>query len=223
IWIDGRIIKWNHEKNNWQRAIGLIDDNWKYKEFSDRDSDNLKKGLFVALKRLNNSSNIKDQFLNEMTEFLFPILGITQDPGTSEYIIVMNYAHGGSLRSNLQKICRMNWKKRLFILNLIIFGLVGIHQLNLVHKDLHSGNILVCNYFNENDDWNIPLISDLGLSQRVQKYSLKNDIEDIRDDKIEQAIMQFRSSDKELQEISVQPTAQNAGHTLQAELLTYLN
>ncbi|CAG8446697.1 24075_t:CDS:2, partial [Dentiscutata erythropus] len=126
------------------RAIGLIDENWKYKEFSDRDSDKLKNGLFVALKRLNYSSKINDQFLYElkfhlnafkMTKFLFPLLGITQDPETSEYIIVMNYAHGGSLRN----------------------------------------------------------------------------IEDIKDDIIKQAIVQFRNSDKKLQEISIQPTVQNAG------------
>ncbi|RIB22040.1 kinase-like domain-containing protein, partial [Gigaspora rosea] len=89
--------------------------------------------------------------------------------------IVMNYAHGGSLKDNLQKISRMSWKKRLFILNSIIFGLTGIHQLRIVHKDLHSGNILMCNSLNENDDWNISLISDLGLSQPINKHSLKDE------------------------------------------------
>ncbi|CAG8508346.1 6318_t:CDS:2 [Dentiscutata heterogama] len=169
----------------------LIDDNWKYKEFSNRDSDNLNNGLLVALKRLNDSSKINDQYLNElkyhlsafkMTEFLFPLLGITQDPETSEYIIVMNYAHGGSLRSNLQKI---------------------------FHKNLHSGNILVCNYFNENDDWNISLIKLLNIIYNCWE-NYNKDIEDIRDDKIKQAIIQFRNSDKELQEISIRPTVQHA-------------
>ncbi|CAG8630746.1 19068_t:CDS:2 [Dentiscutata erythropus] len=51
--------------------LGLIDDNWKYKEFSDRDSDNLKNGLFVALKKLNYSSKINDQFLNEKIEIRY--------------------------------------------------------------------------------------------------------------------------------------------------------
>ncbi|CAG8706408.1 464_t:CDS:2, partial [Cetraspora pellucida] len=60
------------------------------------DSKNIKTGLLVALKRLNNSPNINDKILNElkyhlnaskMTEFLFPLLGITRDPETSEYMI----------------------------------------------------------------------------------------------------------------------------------------
>ncbi|CAG8585536.1 34082_t:CDS:2 [Gigaspora margarita] len=194
IWIDGRIIKWNHENNNWHRVIGLIDDNWKYKAFSGQNSENLKTGLLVALKRLNGSLKINDKFLNElkyhlnvfkMTGFLFPLLGITQDPETSEYIIVMNYAHGGSLRDNLQNISRMSWKKRLFILNSIIFGLAGIHQLRIVHKDLHSGNILMCNSLDENDDWNISLIN-------------------IKNDTIKQAIIQFRNADIEIQSPNLQ-------------------
>ncbi|CAG8577143.1 16917_t:CDS:2, partial [Dentiscutata erythropus] len=36
------------------------------------------------------------------------------------------------------------------------------------------------------------------------------DIKDIRDDKIKQAIIQFRNSDKELQKISIQPTVQHS-------------
>ncbi|CAG8820479.1 22390_t:CDS:2, partial [Cetraspora pellucida] len=263
IWADGRIVKWDHEKNKWHRAIGLIDDNWKYKESSSRNSNSLKTGLLVALKRLNDSSKINDKFLNElkyhlnafkMTDFLLPLLGITRDPENLEYIIVMNYVHGGSLRNNLHQIYRVNWKKRLFILNSIIFGLIGIHRIRIVHKDLHSGNILMCNAFNENDDWNISLVSDLGLSQPVrfrpqianhvpQFYAslikrcwdmdpskrpkatellntiyncwenYDKNIEDIRDDKIKQAIIQFRNADKKLQEISdlkVQSTIQHS-------------
>ncbi|CAG8731605.1 27568_t:CDS:2, partial [Dentiscutata erythropus] len=158
----------------------LIDDNWKYKESSSRNSNSLKTGLLVALKRLNDSSQINDKFLNElkyhinafkMTDILLPLLGITQDPETLEYIIVMNYVYGGSLRNNLHQICRMNWKKRLFILNSIIFGLIGIHRLGIVHKDLHNirdDEIKQAIIQFRNADKKLQEISDLNIQSTVQ-------------------------------------------------------
>ncbi|RHZ57514.1 hypothetical protein Glove_386g33 [Diversispora epigaea] len=43
----------------------------------------------------------------------------------------------------------------------MVKGIKKIHDQKIIHRDLHSGNILI----NENKNSNIPIISDLGFSQ----------------------------------------------------------
>ncbi|CAI2165635.1 19240_t:CDS:1 [Funneliformis geosporum] len=54
----------------------------------------------------------------------------------------MDYANEGSLKNFLSKIVKFNWHTRLNLLNDIIAGLEKIHDTNLVHCNLHDGNIL---------------------------------------------------------------------------------
>ena len=54
--------------------------------------------------------------------------GITQDPKTNDYIMIMNYAENGSLRKHLNNSFNsMNWNKKLDILRWIAYGLYEIH------------------------------------------------------------------------------------------------
>ncbi|CAG8720986.1 17576_t:CDS:2, partial [Racocetra persica] len=101
---------------------------------------------------------------------LLPLFGITQHPKTSEYMIVSGYAEGGSLKNNLQYVRKLSWKKRLEILQDITAGLAGIHQSDLLHKNLHSGNVLFFKSLNEKCDDNYSLIGDLGLPQPLEIY-----------------------------------------------------
>ncbi|RGB39444.1 kinase-like domain-containing protein [Rhizophagus diaphanus] len=94
--------------------------------------------------------------------------GFTEDPNTSKYMVVMEYANKGNLRENLTRIVENNWNQRLYILYEIISGLTKIHEENLIHCDFHDGNILSHNDDNKDKIY----ISDLGLSQPV-KSSLK--------------------------------------------------
>src|SRR5437763_9642068 len=91
---------------------------------------------------------------------ILDIYGISQDPNTKEYILVMRYANDGSLTDYITKNFRyLKWEHKLRILYSIISGLNIIHQEKLVHHDFHSGNILHSN--------NLPqkmMIADLGLS-----------------------------------------------------------
>ena len=80
---------------------------------------------------------------------------------------VMNYASDGSLRKSLPKIIEKNWHYKLFKLSTIITGLNRMHQQNLIHCDLHDGNIL--NHYIKT------FISDLGLCQSTSS-SKKGDI-----------------------------------------------
>ena len=54
IWLDGWIIYWDNDNKRWNRFIYDID-----------DTDSIK-GYSVVIKSLNNSSNINEEFLNEV-------------------------------------------------------------------------------------------------------------------------------------------------------------
>ena len=63
------------------------------------------------------------------TSYLFfKIYGVTQDPETKEYMIVMQYANNGSLLSYLgQNINKLTWMDKLQCLCSIAFYLHDIH------------------------------------------------------------------------------------------------
>src|SRR6266540_912982 len=59
------------------------------------------------------------------------------------YMIVMEFCSGGSLNKYLAKHGKeLDWERKLDIAMHVCEGLVSIHKNNLVHKDLHTGNIL---------------------------------------------------------------------------------
>ena len=88
------------------------------------------------------------------------IYGISQDPNTKEYILVMRYANDGSLTDYITKEFKyLKWKDKIEILYSIMAGLNIIHQEKLVHCDFHSGNILHFEWLPQK-----VMIADLGLS-----------------------------------------------------------
>src|SRR5437016_5913684 len=98
---------------------------------------------------------------------ILDIYGISQDPNTKEYILVMRYAEDGSLADYITKEFKnLKWNDKIRILFSIIAGLNIIHQEKLVHHDFHSGNIL--------HSWGLHqkmMIADLGLSAPVDQES----------------------------------------------------
>ncbi|GBC05439.1 hypothetical protein RclHR1_06220012 [Rhizophagus clarus] len=138
----------------------------------------------VALKKLYNSQNISNYFFNEIKSLsrcydffiklgVIHFHGITQDPVTNEYILIMEYTEGGNLHNYLQKnFINVTWKEKLRILHDISFGLYWIHINELIHRDLHSGNILL----SLNDPCRRWLIGDFGLSQPANNTSPNNEI-----------------------------------------------
>ncbi|CAG8803822.1 13341_t:CDS:2, partial [Cetraspora pellucida] len=118
IWIDGIISEWNHEYNDWSRIQCEIFDDWTY--HFDGKNKILMKGRIVTLKSLQNSSNVNECFLNEWKRHL-------QSLKSARKIAI-----------SIKKICKWEWKRRLKIQHHIISGLIGIHQSDLVHKDLHT-------------------------------------------------------------------------------------
>ncbi len=105
--------------------------------------------------------------------------GITQDPKTSNYMIILQEMKG-NLRSNLKmeipkSIDWKYWKYR--FINEILDALLNLHRFNLVHSDFHSGNILLMpGLKTESNDYFRPFISDLGLSKPADKSINSNDV-----------------------------------------------
>src|SRR5436190_20100450 len=79
-------------------------------------------------------------------------------------MIVMQYANKGSLLSYLdQNINKLTWRDKLENLGSIARYLDNLHDVALVHCDLHGGNIVL--HDDTNDDELKSFICDLGLSQ----------------------------------------------------------
>src|SRR5437763_9935951 len=96
------------------------------------------------------------------------IYGVTQDPETKEYVIVMQYANNGSLLSYLdQNINKLTWMEKLRYLEDIAGYLADIHDMGLVHCDLHGGNIVLNIVLNDNTYKTESFICDYGLSRSV--------------------------------------------------------
>ncbi|RHZ84246.1 hypothetical protein Glove_84g108 [Diversispora epigaea] len=95
------------------------------------------------------------------------IYGITKNSTENEYMIVMNYAEYGSLRKLLNNSFeKLTWKRKSFILSSIINGLTNIHEMGLMHKYLHSGNIV-------NQTLTLSYITDFGLCKPVTENDLE--------------------------------------------------
>ncbi|GBC08323.1 hypothetical protein RclHR1_08020006 [Rhizophagus clarus] len=150
---------------------------WEYYE----EQYFLDKLVEQVLKNLNDSSNIHEDFLNEWKLYLqcqhkirsngsriVTLFGITQDPSTLDYIIVMEKVEYGSLRNNLL-IKKYNPNDKFQNLCNILVQLEGIHKLNLVHGDFHDGNLLCMSH-------DVIMISDLGLCKPVNQSNIKNEI-----------------------------------------------
>jgi serine/threonine protein kinase len=90
-------------------------------------------------------------------------------------MMVLHYYRGGNLRNTLMN--DLNYNTKILYLLVIINGLLNIHDSGKIHKDFHSGNILLVTG-DYDDDIIMPVISDLGLCQPVnnEEQSVKKGI-----------------------------------------------
>ncbi|UZN99214.1 uncharacterized protein OCT59_000494 [Rhizophagus irregularis] len=142
----------------------------------------------VALKKLFSSQKIEKNFLNEIKSLsqcddrfnkheIIGFHGITQDPVTKKYILIMKYANG-NLHNYLQNnFINITWEEKSHILAKIICGLEYIHLNHIIHRDFHSGNILSLDK-SQPDGYidRLWLIGDFGLSQPANSTSPNNEI-----------------------------------------------
>ncbi|GES97776.1 kinase-like domain-containing protein [Rhizophagus clarus] len=132
-WPEGCISYWDIDNQEWHR----------YNNCS------------VALKNSDFLNEVKS-YLQIYSENIVQCYGITQNPNTKDYMMVLQYYTEGNLRDYYLN----NDTDYLKIFNLlrIVTGLLNIHIAEKVHKDIHPGNILI----------NMSAhISDLGMCQPV--------------------------------------------------------
>ncbi|EXX56146.1 Mkk2p [Rhizophagus irregularis DAOM 197198w] len=165
-WINGPVIGWNY-KNSIRKS-----------------------NYTVVLKKLNNSNNITSKELNELkifygysskrknnyekysnfNSYVCKYFGITQDPNSQEIIIIMPYYDSGDLISHIANCFHnVGWYEKLENLKKIIQGLASIHDVDIIHRDFHSGNI----FFGKEDIFFIEeiTIGDLGISKSATDSS----------------------------------------------------
>jgi serine/threonine protein kinase len=76
--------------------------------------------------------------VNNIFANIIGFYGITQDPETKNYMMVLDYARNGSLRNYLNKrYNKLSWNDKFYYLFDIARGLQYIHSNKLIHRDLH--------------------------------------------------------------------------------------
>jgi serine/threonine protein kinase len=69
--------------------------------------------------------------------------GITRDPITLNYALVLEYVKNDLRLYLKQNYNSITWGQKLAIIKRICYVLHIIHDMDLIHKDLHPGNILI--------------------------------------------------------------------------------
>ena len=106
--------------------------------------------------------------LNSIYKGLVRCYGVTQESNTQNYALVLQFMENGSLRSYLNKnFNSLTWFQKLVIMQRISDGLISIHKNNLMHKDLHLGNVLQ----SKKIDTYGTRISDFGFCKPVDEIS----------------------------------------------------
>ncbi|CAG8577503.1 10427_t:CDS:2 [Ambispora leptoticha] len=136
-------------------------------------------GALAKFTNLNDSQDITADFLQEVAYYklfkddydgVVKCFGISQDPATKEYIMVMDYIKNGDLRKYLTKYYqKLDFYNKLGQLFHLTKGLNNIHRQGLIHRDFHPGNILISNS-------DVCLITDLGLCRPVNETNKEEKI-----------------------------------------------
>ncbi|RIB27184.1 kinase-like domain-containing protein [Gigaspora rosea] len=132
--------------------------------------------LFFTIFKFSFSYSNKQLIPFEITrsdDYILNYYGLTEILELNKIYIVMEHAKGGSLFDSLSKSYKdIPWQKKLTRLQSIIKGLAQIHERGLIHRDLHSKNILIC----KNEDKELIKIGDLGLTIFADTKVSKNTI-----------------------------------------------
>ncbi|CAG8598851.1 33600_t:CDS:2 [Gigaspora margarita] len=99
--------------------------------------------------------------------------GITRDPKTQEFMMVFQHCSQYDLQTYLSRLPYTTLPQSQKLISQIVNGLKEIHKSGLIHKNLHSGNILI----DENGD---AYIGDTGLCKPVDPAKIRRASEPIK-------------------------------------------
>ncbi|KAF0386543.1 kinase-like protein [Gigaspora margarita] len=166
---DGHInyIEYNKLSNPIETGNGAFGNVFKY-DWKDCE-------LTVALKCLIINTSIDEKIIKDFIDELkilrkvschpcnITFYGVTKS-SYGHYNMILEYANEGTLRKYLKtNFTRLQWTDKLHIAKEITFGLLFLHNNDIVHRDLHSNNILI----HEGK----PKITDFGLSKQINEAS----------------------------------------------------
>ncbi|KAG9307650.1 hypothetical protein G9A89_023215 [Geosiphon pyriformis] len=141
----------------WERRCGL-----RTVLRTHRNSQNIQADFFNELKALLRCAPDGQDFENFSLRNVLRCYGITQNPATKEYAMIMQYADQGDLNVYLSRNKGDNKFSpgEVKSLKQIAIGLSVIHAAGLIHRNIHAGNILQSgkNFY----------IGDVGLSKPVE-------------------------------------------------------
>ncbi|RHZ90031.1 hypothetical protein Glove_9g271 [Diversispora epigaea] len=98
--------------------------------------------------------------LDNTSQYLVKCYGITKNPTNNEYMLVLGH-YEKNLRQFLNDTQSLSLLQKYNIILDIAYSLSKIHEEKVIHRDLHSANIL---YYSDADRW---FISDLGFSSPI--------------------------------------------------------
>jgi serine/threonine protein kinase len=120
------------------------------------------------------SSNGNLKYIYNKDSLINVYYGITQDPITQDLIFIMPYYNSDLMHYITKGFYNISWRDKINRLRNIINGLAEIHKIDIIHRDLHSGNILVgTGHFDI-----MTKICDLGTSKSATENDDNNDNED---------------------------------------------
>ncbi|POG58242.1 kinase-like domain-containing protein, partial [Rhizophagus irregularis DAOM 181602=DAOM 197198] len=116
----------------------------------------IKTNNYVICKKLTNTTYIKndllDAFIHELkmhlhlnySDRIIRCFGISLEPKTNEYLLIMEYANDGDLQNYLKNnFENLTWNDKKKLAFQIADGLNYLHNENILHRDLHSKNIVI--------------------------------------------------------------------------------
>ncbi|CAG8571787.1 11112_t:CDS:2 [Ambispora gerdemannii] len=128
----------------------------------------------VVLKRLYASQLANEEYWNKLhshrsthSKCVPRWYGLSQDPQSREYIIVSQPTDVDLRQYLRENFKELTWEKKLGIVYNILHGLMELHNSRIVHKNLHSGNILR----QYNGSQSLTFITDLGQSSHDAKLA----------------------------------------------------
>ncbi|CAG8806084.1 22050_t:CDS:2, partial [Racocetra persica] len=122
----------------------------------------------VALRKIGLTNNYDETYFSDLSEcksciyksgHVLPYLGVTFHPENLRYMVVMPFLPNRNLREYLKHPDNFKsfiWSRRLSMLHTIAIELANLHNLGIIHKNLHPNNILI------GKDIEDPMISDVG-------------------------------------------------------------